>query len=210
MKIKTIKFKRKNNFSSEQENEIKNMIIIISLFAAGMIIGAGIMRKGSSSELITNFSSIFDIFASNRNTTGTFQIFLNSLIVNLIFIFAVFFAGLSCIGIPLAVAVPIIKGIGLGMLSGYLFTSYAMNGIGYYLLTVFPAGVLSVTVLLLASCSAGIMSKDLLAIILEKRQPDSSSAVTYIKRYAMFFAGTVIASLVETISIKAFAYLFTF
>lgn len=210
MKIKTIRFKKTTDFSPEQEREVKNMIIIISLFAAGMIIGAGIMRKGSSSELVADFSSIFDVFTQQRNSQKAYRIFFNSISVNMLFTVGVFFSGLSCIGLPVIVAIPIIKGIGYGMLSGYLFSVYAMNGIGYYLLIIFPSAVLGVSVLLLACCAAGIMSKELLGVILAKKQPESKILIAYMKRFAVYFAAIVLSSAVETVLTKAFGYLFTF
>lgn len=210
MKIKTIRFKKKTDFSSEQEKEIKNMIIIIALFAAGMIIGSGITQKGSSSQFVTDFASIFDIFTANRNDLKAYQVFFNTLTVNFVFLIALFCSGFSCIGIPAILTIPVIKGIGLGVMTGYLFSFYSMNGIGYYLLTIFPSGVISVSMILLASCSSGIMSKELLAIALEKKQPNLSASISYIKRYAVYIVGMVIASAVETVFVKAFSYLFVF
>ena len=210
MKIKTIRFKKKPELSSEQEREVKNMIIMIALFAAGMIVGAGIIKKGSSTELLDDFTSIFNIYIDHRNTLNAFKLFVNAFIVNLILIAADFCAGMSCIGMPVTVIIPIFKGVGYGVLSGYLFIQYAMNGIGYYLLTVFPSAVIASSVLLLSSSSASIMSKEILSVTLEKKQPDSTIAIKYIKRYAVYFAGIVLASAVETILIKAFSYLFVF
>ncbi len=210
MKIKAIRLTKHRDFSSEQETELKNMIIIIALFTAGMIIGSGIMRKGSSEALLADFSSIFDVFASNRNELKAYKIFINSLFTNLLFVFSLFFSGFSCIGIPIIYILPVIKGLGLGALSGYLLTMYSMNGMGYYLLTIIPSGIVSVSVVLLAGCTSAIMSKELLGIVLEKRQPNSTTAITYIKKYAIFFAGMVLASTVETVFVKAFSYLFVF
>ena len=210
MKIKAIRLTKHSVFSSEQEKEIKNMIIIIALFTAGMIIGSGIMRKGSSAALLSDFSSIFDVFASNRNELKAYKIFINSLLTNFLFVFSLFFAGFSCIGIPIVYIMPVIKGLGLGALSGYLLTMYSMNGMGYYLLTIIPSGIVSVSVVLLAGCTSAIMSKEPLGIVLEKRQPNSTTAIAYIKKYAIFLAGMVLASAVETVFVKAFSNLFVF
>ncbi|MBQ8209699.1 MAG: stage II sporulation protein M [Clostridia bacterium] len=210
MKIKTIRFNKKAEFTTEQEKMIKNMIITVALFAAGVIIGAGIMGKGSSNVFLSDFKSVFTIFINKRTDLKFYEIFFNSFIINFVFIAAVFCAGLSCIGLPVVISAPVIKGIGYGMLSGYLLTEYSMNGVGYYLLTILPSGVMFMAILLLASSSAWILSKELLAIIFEKKQPDSTAVITYIKRYAVYFAGTVLTSAVETVFIKAFAYLFTF
>lgn len=210
MKIKTIRLRKYAELSPDQEIEVKSMIIFIALFAMGVIVGAGIIKKGSSTELITDFTSIFNIYIHNRNNSKIINMFFNSLTINLFLIILNFCAGLCCVGIPIAILTPITKGIGYGVLSGFLFIKYSMNGIGYFLLTIFPSGVIAASILLLASCSACLMSKELLAVILEKKQPNSIAVIKYIKRYLVYFSGILFSSAAETLLIKAFSYLFVF
>ena len=210
MTIKTIRIKNKAELSPQAEREVKAMIITLAMFAAGMIVGAGIMKNLNSTELSIDFTNIFDIFTQNRNEQKAYQIFLNSLSVNFLFLTLTFCSGLSCIGIPIITAVPIIKGIGYGMLSGYLLSVYKMSGIGYYLLTVFPGAVIAAAILMLACSSAGLMAADILSVILAKKQAESSNILHYIKRFLIYAVISLGASAIDTALTKAFSYLFEF
>ncbi len=210
MKIKTIRFKKTVELSTEQEKEVKNMIIIIALFMAGMIVGSGIIRQGSASELISDFSSIFNLYIDDRNNQKAYEIFINVFGVNFLFFISTFCTGLSCIGTIMIPLIPVVKGIGYGMLSGYLFSTYSITGMGYYLLTIFPAGIFGATALLSECCTAWIMSKEILLIILSKKQPQGSVATAYLKRFAIYLCLNLAAAAIETILVKAFSYMFIF
>lgn len=211
MTVKTIRIKNyKNELTPQAEREVKVTIITLALFAAGMIIGAGIAKNSGSSETIADFSNIFDIFVQNRNNNKAYEIFLNSFAVNVLFLSASFASGLSCIGIPLICAIPIIKGIGFGMLSGYLLSVYKMSGIGYYLLTIFPGAIISVSALTISCAFAGLMSTDILSVVSAKKQPEKKIITHYLKSFMLFFISCVISSAIDTILTKAFSYLFTF
>lgn len=56
--------------------------------------------------------------------------FINSLAVNAAFMLAVFVFGLCAVGLPLICVLPVIRGVGIGMLSGYLYSNFALRGLG--------------------------------------------------------------------------------
>lgn len=208
MKIKTIRLKKNNSFSPEKEREIKGMIIFLALFASGMIVGAGVLRGGASGSL-ENFIKIFDTYTSSRSEQKIYVTFLNSLAVNLLFLALSFAAGLSCVGLPVATVLPIIKGLGSGLTAGYLFSQFAMSGIGYYLLTIFPGSVIGSSSLLLACNCSSFMSADILAAVLGKKQTDISYIQNYVKKYLILTAFAAAGSAADSVLTKAFAYLFT-
>lgn len=208
MTIKTIKFKKINSIDPEKEREVKGMIIALALFASGMIIGAGLIKSASADA--GEFAAIFNNYISMRLEQKTYQLFINSLLINLICILVANFSGMSCIGVPLAVFIPVIKGFGSGFIAGYLFSEFAMNGIGYYLLTILPGGIIANAALLIACNDACFMSADILAIMLAKKQSDEILIKNYLKRNVIILFISVIASVVDSILVKAFAYLFVF
>lgn len=207
MKIKAIRIKNNIGFSPEKDREIKGMIIAISLFASGMIIGAGILRSGAV-DSISDFSYLFDSYTSARASQNILTTFFNSLIVNLLFVGTAFCSGVSCIGLPLSVSLPVIRGLGTGMLAGYLYKNYAMSGIGYYLLTIFPGAVISVSAMLVACNISSFMSVDILATVISKKQPNSKDFTDYMKKYLFILIVTVGASVADCVLTKAFSYLF--
>lgn len=208
MKIKTIKFQKMNKIDIEKEREVKGMIIVLALFAASMIIGAGLF-KNTSTDII-EITAIFNNFISMRSQQMAYQIFLNSFLINIVCIFAANFTGMSCIGFPFAVCIPVIKGVGNGFIAGYLFSKFAMSGIGYYLLTIIPGGILANVALLIACNDACFFSADILAVMLSKKQADDSLIKNYIKRNIIIVFISICASIIDCILVKAFAYLFVF
>lgn len=208
MTIKAFNFIKINNLKNKNDREVKGMIITLALFAAGMIIGAGLLKYTSNNN--NEFITIFNEYAIMRTEQKAFRTFLNSLAVNLFFIFLINFAGLSCIGIPITVFITLIKGIGLGFFAGYLFSQFSMSGIGYYLITVLPGAVVSNTALLLACNSAVFLSADILAIVLIKKQSDENLIKNYLKKNMLLIIICITASMIDCILIKAFSFMFVF
>lgn len=209
MTIKAFNFIKINNLKNKNDREVKGMIITLALFAAGMIIGAGLLKYTSNNNN-NEFITIFNEYAIMRTEQKAFRTFLNSLAVNLFFIFLINFAGLSCIGIPITVFITLIKGIGLGFFAGYLFSQFSMSGIGYYLITVLPGAVVSNTALLLACNSAVFLSADILAIVLIKKQSDENLIKNYLKKNMLLIIICITASMIDCILIKAFSFMFVF
>ena len=83
MTIKTIKFKSINNSDPEKDREVKGLIIAVSLFAAGMIIGAGLLKNSTFNN--PDFIALFNNFIQIRAKQKVYQLFSNSLIVNILF-----------------------------------------------------------------------------------------------------------------------------
>lgn len=211
MTIKAVRIKKNIALTQEKEREVKIMLIILALFAAGMIIGASIMKDYTvSDDLTVTFKNIFSIFTQSRSGNNAATIFLNSFSVNIIFMAVLFFSGINLLGIPIVISMPIIRGLGYGMLSGYLINTYRMNGLGYYLLTIFFGGVIAVITLSLSCMTSIIMSSDILAVVFNKKQADKSAIISYLKHYLFFFFGCVVASTIDTVLVKFFSYLFEF
>lgn len=208
MTIKTIKFKSINNSDPEKDREVKGLIIAVSLFTAGIIIGAGLLKSSTFNN--QDFISLFDNFIQIRAEQKIYQLFSNSLAINILFIFIINFAATSCVGIPFAVGIPVIKGLGTGIVAGYLFSEFTINGIGYYLLTILPGSVISNTAILLACNDACFLSADILATVLSKKQPDSNILKNYLKRNIIIIILTISSALIECLAVKAFAYMFIF
>lgn len=208
MTVKAIKLKKLGNLQPEKDREVKGGIIAVALFAAGMIIGSGMLR--SETDSIISVVEIFDSFVAQRLENKVSEILVNSLCVNIVCIILAFVSGCSCIGLPLAVALPVVKGLGTGFLGGYLFSQFAMSGIGYYLLTILPGAVISNSLLIIMCNSACFMSVDILAVVLSKKQPEDCSIKLYIKKFLIILLIASVASLLDCLLAKAFSYLFVF
>lgn len=208
MKIKTIRIKRSYDIPPEKERDVKGMILTLALFAFGMIVGAGLL-KSESSDFIRDFVSVFDAYTEARGSQKIYTVFFHSLVVNFLFLVSAFGFGLSCIGLPVTVLLPVIKGLGLGIVSGYLFSHFAMSGIGYYLLTILPGAVLTNSALLLACNGSSLMSMDILATVTSRKTPDGGMIRNYLKKYLILLIVTLIGSVVDAVLTRSFSYLFS-
>ncbi|MBR3867714.1 MAG: stage II sporulation protein M [Clostridia bacterium] len=208
MTIKAINFKKINSLRNESDREVKGMIITLALFAAAMIIGSGTLKN--TSDYIGDYSDIFNSYIIMRSDEKIYTVFFNSVSVNLFFILLINFAGLSCVGIPLTVFIILIKGLGFGFFSGFLFSEFSMSGIGYYLITVLPGAVISNTAILLACNNSAFMSADILAVTLSKKQPDENIVKNYLKKSTLITAICIIASIIDSVLAKAFEFMFVF
>lgn len=208
MKIKTIRIRRSFDIPPERERDVKGMILALALFAFGMIVGAGLLKSGSS-DFIRDFTSVFDLYTEARNSQKIYTVFFHSIAVNTLFLVSAFGFGLSCIGLPVTVLLPVVKGLGMGIVSGYLFSHFAMSGIGYYLLTIFPGAVLTNSALLLACNASSLMSIDILATVTSRKPADTGLVKNYLKKYLILLIVTLTGSLIDAVLTRSFSYLFS-
>ena len=145
------------------------LLILASLFIAGMVFGAA-AAKTSNGELIHKLTETFINYTQLRITQGIFANFCNSLISVFVYLIIVYVSGLCAVGIPFISAVPFFRGLGLGMICGYLYKTYELTGIGYCLLTIYPGAVLSVAALIYACNEGALMSVDTLSAIERKKE----------------------------------------
>lgn len=208
MTIKAFNLKKINNIKSESDREVKGLIITVALFAAAVIIGAGTLKQ--SSVYANEYSDFFCQYLMNRANEKIYTIFFNSISLNLLLLLLINFAGLCCIGIPVLILTVLLKGFGFGFFAGYLFSQFSINGIGYYLITVFPGAVISNTALLIVSNNSVFLSSDILSVSLAKKQADANLIKNYIKQNMIIIAAYIIASIIDCILIKAFGFMFAF
>ena len=208
MKINAIKFRKAEIVSRINDREVKGAIILVSMFAAGMIFGAGVWRINNRNTQIAG--NLLSELIAMRSDSSFFSIFINGIIFNSVFLLVIIMFGYSCYGSLFAFIVPMIRGVGYGIFSGYLYSEFLMNGIGYYLLTVFPSAVICNTLMILASDTACFSSLDILSVIIGKKQADASMLGKNLRTVVIYIAFLVLSSLLECVTIKAFAYLFKF
>ncbi len=188
----------------------RRILIMLALFAAGMIIGASTL-KNADSYLSGAFSDMFSTYIKAKNTQSLGLNFINSLAVNAAFMLAVFVFGLCAVGLPLICALPIVKGVGVGMLSGYLYSNFALRGLGYCVLVLYPGLVPAVFALLLA-CSAGMKSsyEMLLSLSSTKASKGEGSIKIYCIRFLIICALIILAAIIDAAACRLFGKLFSF
>ncbi|MEG0980032.1 MAG: stage II sporulation protein M [Oscillospiraceae bacterium] len=186
------------------------MVTLISLFLSGMIIGA-IAAKYNDNEINAKLVTMFSDFTMLRNTQSIFDTFLSSFAVYFIFLFISFTFGLCAIGIPIIAAIPLARGIGLGMVSGFLYSTYALSGAGYCMVILFPSAVISTAALLFGCNESFVMSYELLHLMNgESSYQHENILKKYCARYLILFGIIILAALIDTLMTILFASKFSF
>ena len=198
--------------SKVSKMEIPREILLFSLLLIlGILIGVFTAKKGNENILI-QVKNMFDSFYSIREDQSILLSVSNSLkvsgafwLVNLIF-------GLCVIGIPFVAVIPTIRGLGIGLVTGYIYSIYGLQGIGYCFLVIFPGALISFIALIYSVSDSFKMSLCTLSASLNTgtQKGGSDKIKIFIIRQIFYLILFVIAAFVDGITNKLFAGIFTF
>lgn len=138
---KSKKYKVYNGKKLKLLYENSRIYLLVSLFAIGIISGA--LNINRDNIIAEELKIIVDSFIEMRAGQGISAVFFNSFLMNGLFVVVNLFLAFSLIGFPMILIVPFLKGLGIGALSGYLYTSFGFIGLGYCLLIIYPGAVVS-------------------------------------------------------------------
>ncbi len=208
MDVKILRTNRKRNghlsgFIFEARKHILMVVMFMILFV-GLIMGNFTV---AADEGISD--SVGNIFSSYINSVGgqTFKkCFLQNLTVNSVMLLINFIFGLCAIGFPVPLMGLFIKGFSLGLLSKYMYESYALKGFGYCVLVIYPVQIAVSMILLKTSQQSVSMSTSLLRILTNRNQ--SNEKTSEIQKYvAEFFILLVVGAILSCISALLTVYI---
>lgn len=198
MKITTVKYFRKRNPLSAIDS--RSILMLLFVFAASMIIGAGTAGKTDSAisvQMTDYVNKSLSLCAAN----GFIKVFTYSFFINFLLVFTAFLNGFNCIGLPLSVLIPSLRGIGAGLIAGTMYT-LGTSGIIKYCMTVLPGSVIGVTAILLACNESAYMSVDILSLVLSRRDIGQEISIKkYIMKFILIIIVIFIASVTDGITL---------
>lgn len=204
-----LKYKVYDGKAIKEMLENSRLIILVLLFAAGIIAGAIIIKKDF--ELISKTEELLAEYTLKRAGQGMLQNFKYSLLTNIIFIIFAVFLSFSLIGYPLIMIVPFLKGMGIGVVSGYLYSIYKFMGLGYSLLMIYPGAIFSVFGLLIICNDCCEYSKNAYnKSVLGRGHFEKNESKYFLLRQLFFVAITAIGALIDGASSALFSGLFNF
>lgn len=207
--------KLKNNYKVYNGKILKEMLensrifILVALFSAGIILGASAIKNNG--EMIEKIKYIISNYAMQRAGQGIFENFINSLLVNLAFVFLSVFLAFSLIGYPLIMLLPFIRGAAIGAVSGYLYLEYKFMGLGYSLLMIYPSAVLcmvAMTIIFNESCEYS--HNAYLKAITGRGQFEKDETKLFLIRQFVFGIIIAASSLIDALSVALFSGFFLF
>lgn len=191
---------------------IRREILMFSiLLLSGLLIGVLVAKNGNES-ILAQVSRMFDSFYSVRENQSIGASVINSLKVSCAFWLINILFGLCIIGIPFVTAIPVIRGLGIGLVTGYIYSIYGIKGVGYCFLIIFPGALISFIALIYAVSDSFKMSLYTLSSCVNSGAPKGGAekikifAVRQIF-YLMLFA---VSAFIDGIVNKLFAGVFNF
>lgn len=187
--------------------ENSRVFVLLLLFASGIIVGAVSLKKDN--QLITQIQSLVSSFALQRAEQGGLQVFLSSMMINVIFVLSAVLFSFSIIGYPFILMLPFVRGLAIGAVGGYLYTAYRFTGLGYCILMIYPGAILSVAMLLLIFNECCEYSKNVYSkSILGRGQFEKNETRYFLVRILIFTAISASGALADAAGATLFSRFF--
>lgn len=197
--------------SSEKKNDIltKKSYVFIALiftFIVGLVYGS-LLAKSQSIQLVEQLSIITKEYASAHLKQTLATTFLNSLCSSSVFIFIPYLLGYSAIGQAASIALPLFKGLGLGLTLGHLYISYGVRGMGYSALVILPQSVIALFAIIIACRESVKLSNLFFCSFLPKKNKSVSlnTIKLYNIKFVILFVIILVSSVVDSISVLLFS-----
>lgn len=195
-------------YRPENKKGHKTEWILFLIFLSGLVLGAWFVRRNSS--ILQMLFTLFENYTAVQATQTVIVHFSNAFFKQLLLLLVTYLFGVCAVGVPFLYAVPLCYGAGVGVVSAYLYMQYALKGIGYCALLLYPGYVVSV-VSTICACSNGIkMSERILKGLL---QIETAELFSYRKFNLQYLILVIIAaggSVLDSVLFKIFSGYFQF
>lgn len=178
---------------------------IISCASAMLGIIGGVILQSVEKTVGDGSAGIFNEFYMQNATRSVPGIFLSSFAENMLIIAFLMFLGFSSVGFAAVYIAPIFKGLGVGAVCSYIYSSYLFKGVAYCALAVFPAAALQFVAIILACNESAQMSRDILRLIRKNGAAETKIRTDlYLLRYAVITSVTALSSILYSVGVGLF------
>lgn len=211
--------KQKNGRVNLREIDVKEysrkygLLFCLALTVLAGIIWGSLVAKDADQNLALSLDFLFTTNLQARVVQSWFETFCACFTSNFVFLAVVFLLGLTPWGVPAIPVVTAFKGFGIGLCAGYLYSTYGLKGIGFYMLVLLIGLFVFTVAMLILGQNAFRLSGKLFQLIFMGKTKDFNIKET-IKGYMlkggyMLIAATA-ASVIDTLLWCAFTPLFNF
>lgn len=205
---------KRNNLSKEAGQILLSLkdswriVLLTSIFICGLIIGAYAI-KSNNSLLGEQLNEIIKSAITKKESAVFIKNFLDSFVINTVFLMLSFSLGLCAIGAPAICLIPLIKGFGIGITGAYIYLNYSIKGVCYCLFVFFPAQIL-ISAILIFACNEGFyMSEDLFSTVSKGIVKEKNLVRLYLTRFMLLLIFSLITSVIDASLSKVFSSIFT-
>jgi len=182
-------------------------LALLGLFALGLFLGAKTARSADQGWQ----ARLLELLRTQRLGRAGQSIFgsaMGAFGTDFLFMLAAFLLGLCAAGLPFLLLLPVLRGLGLGVVSGWLYRACGVAGMGYSLLVLYPAAIVSVLLMLSYCKESMVMSGDMLLMLTGKQPRAESSLRLYTARYLLLLLLSVFAAVLDALCFSAFSGIF--
>ena len=182
-------------------------LALVGLFALGLFLGARSVA-GAPSGWQLRITELLRTQRLNRAQNSILGNAIGYLGGDLLFLIAAYLLGLCAGGLPLLLMLPVLRGLGIGVTSGWLYITYGPTGVGYSLLVLYPATVVSILIMLTGCKESMLMSSDMLLMLNGKLERVESSLRLYTTRYFVLALTSILAAALDAACFSVFSGVF--
>ena len=182
-------------------------LAVLGLYGVGLFLGAKTAANASSGWQ----EQLLGMLRAQRINRGSQSVWANAmgyLGTDLLFWLVAFLLGLCAAGLPLLLMLPVLRGLGMGVLSGWLYMAQGFTGIGYSVLILYPSAIISALIMLSCCKESMLMSGDMLMMISGKLDHTETTPRQYVSRYLGLLLLSVVAALADALCYSMFAGVF--
>lgn len=192
--------------------------LTVTLFL-GMTVGT-LAARSADKEVLNGLDFLFSTNFESRGEQSVFSTFAASFTSYFFFFAAIFMCGLSAwgvVGIPLII---FLKGFGTGICAGYLYQTYSLKGVGFYLLVMLVGIITSSLAFIMQGRDSIRVSINVWNIISKRRVSVNNMAdvsankgvdfVGFLITNSYYLIAVAIAALIDALLNALFAGLFQF
>ncbi len=185
------------------------LFFLVAVFFIGLVFGATGVRYRDN-FFVSEIIELVNSFLHQKENVSLLLIFLYTLTITSAAVVAAFFIGLCAIGIPFVAIIPGIAGVIIGIISGYIYETYLLKGLGYCSTLIFPSAVITCVSILLSCKESIIMSKDMMFLLIDKRIKKENIFRNYCLKYLIYMCISCVSALTEIVLFNLFSKLFIF
>ncbi len=202
MKLKATKIISLNKNIINNDISKKNPVIFCGISILGII--TGVVLQSINTVIISGSTQKFNDFIQINAQKNFRELFVGNLSYNMVYIIVPMFLGLSAAGFFLVYAVPFFKGLGIGAVCALIYSSYAIKGILYCLIIVFPVALIQFAAIILSCSESYQMSVDLFSLIRKEETAEEIKIHFFFLRYLIILLIITTASLLYGICNQVF------
>ena len=178
--IKRRKFAKRSKAKTGQFiKSNQKTVILIFIFIIGVFCGA-FSVKNADTQTLVKIKELTENYIALKSRDSILQNFISASVSDLFFIGVSAIFGLCLVGKPVLWTLPAVRGLGIGIVLGYIYSNYSVNGLIYAIAAIcIPTSI--------SACALIISCKESLLTVKDLQLAFSNQKEFNVKQYYKFY-----------------------